>query len=952
MIRKYSFRKLRGVGLVSCIIGFTLVSGLIQQNYVSRDGIVHADTSSTEDLTLSNLINTRVQRGIFISKLTNSSDFTVDSSITQDKLPAIQALKDVYDKLPESYRRIVQGVHFINQEDGVLGLTDSSRNTYIRANYFHPDLHPDFSDAYEVFFHEIAHSIDFLSYTNDNGQEYSISRSPEISTILKDYSTASVPESFASTFGGWLQSKVMDRQPKDATEQTLWNLYDHYFNRLLFNTPILYDEVQKTTFNWVGHFKDEYGNTLRPDIKLSNNYSRSLLYMYDSEPIVDEWKFVDRTTEGMDDLSLQPNKFNYQDQNGQADAWSTFTVPSRIGDKYLFKDDKNDYGVIGVEALFTWQDKIFNEIGKQGRVANGEQTFYYKAKDGKITLRLADADNPSVVYAVNEQKGFKNYGTNPIDTTVFDSYSEVGKILDEIPSNVPLANEDITIDIRLKDSSRLDTVKSTEANLFVLPSIDVVVRDNTDLFSRDNGVPVWKALDGHPNGSFMYYNGVSDPYADGKNKGLLWALNASTSPRDLNDAWGTPITINTKDNIPSVNLEYYTNVKNTVFKLKGLSYNSDDNKPKYVTISPALNGYRTYFSPFHTDKLFGYKGLSGFKDAEILKEGTKYKINLVLSNDKLNQIVDALKDKKYYKLEDMNSDIRKYIIDNFTTSKISDLEESKNSDKLLFVSNYNSIFWNLAFKGSDVISQQINQGDDVDYSKSLNGNYASYEVVKGIDNMTLGNQTATIKVNYEDGSSEVKNAVITVNKVVVDKVVPLEFKRIITVNLPNGEKNVVTQVVNGTKTIKVNKFDENDVISEGEVVLNRDTFESYQPTSIDGYSTPKAEELKVDTNKQVVESELSYAKVNSEPKNDDIKNSTSSDNKDTKQTNKDLTKTITNENANISKSNAQKASQTEKDLPQTNYSSSGKALTYGGLGIIASVLSVLGITKLKKKQRS
>lgn len=465
--KKYALRKTAAYGLVSCAVGLMLVGSApirADESASSTDAI--STVEDTQDISrITDVLNGQVQGYIQASKPLTGNDFIVDADVAPDKLPAIEHYKTIFNQIPASYRRLVTNVQFIHAEDAILGDTSSSRAIKIRANYIHPDQTPDFSDGLATMFHELGHVIDFASIQGSGDSLWSISRDPYMRNLLeKTYpnNVKYVYESFADAFGSWLKYRVLGES--DSNMQDLYNQFDSLFGDFIFNSPYNNDDnvtertyKESTVFNWTGTFKSDKGEQLHDDAHLSAFYER-VIHEANNSKTADQWTLVNRTFDHMEDLHLENHRFfGYGEPNTYAVGGNVFTVPGRIGDYYLASYSGNKMSRIGQSLWYTWQDNIYNEIGKQGATAGGVTNFVYRQKDTKITLRLIDSEHPEKVYHTVEVPAFTNYEHNGLDTHVFDSFKSEGELLDNLPNEVALENEGKTIDIRLKKNEEFTT---------------------------------------------------------------------------------------------------------------------------------------------------------------------------------------------------------------------------------------------------------------------------------------------------------------------------------------------------------------------------------------------------------------------------------------------------------------------------------------------------------------
>ena len=489
--KKYALRKTAAYGLVSCAVGLMLVgSAPIQadESASSTDAISKVeDTQDTSRIT--DVLKGQVQGYIQASKSLTGDDFIVDADVAPDKLPAIEHYKTIFNQIPASYRRLVTNVQFIHAEDAILGDTSSSRAIKIRANYIHPDQTPDFSDGLATMFHELGHVIDFASIQGSGDSLWSISRDPYMRNLLeKTYpnNVKYVYESFADAFGSWLKYRVLGES--DSNMQDLYNQFDSLFGDFIFNSPYNNDDnvtertyKESTVFNWTGTFKSDKGEQLHDDAHLSAFYER-VIHKANNSKTADQWTLVNRTSDHMEDLSLENHRFfGYGEPNTYAVGGNVFTVPGRIGDYYLASYGGNKMSRIGQNLWYTWQDNIYNEIGKQGATAGGVTNFVYRQKDTKITLRLIDSEHSETVYHTVEVPAFTNYEHNGIDTHVFDSFKSEGELLDNLPNEVALENDGKTIDIRLKKNEEFTTtVKVKNEKGEVLKEVQVTGKHDSN----------------------------------------------------------------------------------------------------------------------------------------------------------------------------------------------------------------------------------------------------------------------------------------------------------------------------------------------------------------------------------------------------------------------------------------------------------------------------------------
>lgn len=254
--KKYSLRKITGYGLVSCAIGFMLVSGLTQ---VDADE-VNSVTSSLDNISSSPYVSVKAKQSLqlAIEQISNRNAFIAVQSVMEDtaqnldvdKQTGVQAIKSAFDELPETIRKFVRGVSFYQAVNGQFGDTDSINGvSRLNTNYYNIN---SFDQSLETLFHEVSHSIDGKTFTN-NGVEYSLSRDEKIVPLLqKINSNAPVFETWSNLFAEYTMSRIYNKVVTDDNHKLAMIYFDELLGEAIFGSKAYDDNGVLITANQSG----------------------------------------------------------------------------------------------------------------------------------------------------------------------------------------------------------------------------------------------------------------------------------------------------------------------------------------------------------------------------------------------------------------------------------------------------------------------------------------------------------------------------------------------------------------------------------------------------------------------------------------------------------------------------------------------------------------------------
>ena len=238
--KRYALRKIAGYGLVSCAVGVMLIGGI--PTFDSYDNHVFATESTiqSESPYVSQQAKEALQQAI--NQVNERSAFTSNQvvmeetaqNLDQDRQTGVGYILKALDSLPESIRKFVTGLSFYQKADGYYGLTQSlAGSTRLNTQYYNLQ---NFDQALGTLYHEISHSIDGKTYTN-NGTEYSLSRDEKVVPLLKAIApNAPVFETWSNLFAKYVMTRVNQDVARFENENKAMKYFDDLLGEALFGS--------------------------------------------------------------------------------------------------------------------------------------------------------------------------------------------------------------------------------------------------------------------------------------------------------------------------------------------------------------------------------------------------------------------------------------------------------------------------------------------------------------------------------------------------------------------------------------------------------------------------------------------------------------------------------------------------------------------------------------------
>ena len=284
--KRYALRKIAGYGLVSCAVGVMLIGGI--PTFDSYDNHVFATESTiqSESPYVSQQAKEALQQAI--NQVNERSAFTSNQvvmeetaqNLDQDRQTGVGYILKALDSLPESIRKFVTGLSFYQKADGYYGLTQSlAGSTRLNTQYYNLQ---NFDQALGTLYHEISHSIDGKTYTN-NGPEYSLSRDEKIVPLLKAIEpNAPIFETWSNLFATYVQTRLNGELVLPENQQKAMRYFDDLLGEALFGSKI-YDENDELTVKQSGidvSIVDE-GLQIKIDNSKKFNYGEKIVIDFD-----------------------------------------------------------------------------------------------------------------------------------------------------------------------------------------------------------------------------------------------------------------------------------------------------------------------------------------------------------------------------------------------------------------------------------------------------------------------------------------------------------------------------------------------------------------------------------------------------------------------------------------------------------------------------------------------
>ena len=238
--KRYALRKIAGYGLVSCAVGVMLIGGI--PTFDSYDNHVFATESTiqSESPYVSQQAKLALQKAI--AEVNGRTAFTSNQvvmeetakSLDADRQKGVGIIKEAFDELPENVRKFVTGLSFYQKSDGYYGLTQSlAGSTRLNTQYYNLQ---NFDQALGTLYHEISHSIDGKTYTN-NGTEYSLSRDEKVVPLLKAIApNAPVFETWSNLFAKYVMTRVNQDVARSENENKAMKYFDDLLGEALFGS--------------------------------------------------------------------------------------------------------------------------------------------------------------------------------------------------------------------------------------------------------------------------------------------------------------------------------------------------------------------------------------------------------------------------------------------------------------------------------------------------------------------------------------------------------------------------------------------------------------------------------------------------------------------------------------------------------------------------------------------
>ncbi|NME48959.1 mucin-binding protein [Enterococcus cecorum] len=231
--KRYALRKIAGYGLVSCAVGVMLIGGI--PTFDSYDNHVFATESTIQSespYVSQQAINQVNERSAFTSNQVVMEETA--QNLDQDRQTGVGYILKALDSLPESIRKFVTGLSFYQKSDGYYGLTQSlAGSTRLNTQYYNLQ---NFDQSLGTLYHEISHSIDGKTYTN-NGTEYSLSRDEKVVPLLKAIApNAPVFETWSNLFAKYVMTRVNQDVARSENENKAMKYFDDLFGEALFGS--------------------------------------------------------------------------------------------------------------------------------------------------------------------------------------------------------------------------------------------------------------------------------------------------------------------------------------------------------------------------------------------------------------------------------------------------------------------------------------------------------------------------------------------------------------------------------------------------------------------------------------------------------------------------------------------------------------------------------------------
>ena len=284
--KKYALRKTAAYGLVSCVVGLMLVGSLTQVNAEDVGASVTEASTIGESPYVSSQAKLALQKAI--AEVNGRTAFTSNQvvmedtakSLDADRQKGVEIIKSVFDELPENVRKFVTGLSFYQKSDGYYGLTQSlAGSTRLNTQYYNLSK---FDQSLGTLYHEISHSIDGKTYTN-NGPEYSLSRDEKVVPLLKAIEpNAPVFETWSNLFATYVQTRLNGELVLPENQQKAMRYFDDLLGEALFGSKI-YDENDELTVKQSGvdvSIVDE-GLQIKIDDSKKFNYGEKIVVDFD-----------------------------------------------------------------------------------------------------------------------------------------------------------------------------------------------------------------------------------------------------------------------------------------------------------------------------------------------------------------------------------------------------------------------------------------------------------------------------------------------------------------------------------------------------------------------------------------------------------------------------------------------------------------------------------------------
>ena len=238
--KRYALRKIAGYGLVSCAVGVMLIGGITTFDSYDNHVFATESTIQSESPYVSQQAKEALQQAI--NQVNERSAFTSNQAVMeetaqnldQNRQTGVGYILKALDSLPESIRKFVTGLSFYQKADGYYGLTQSlAGSTRLNTQYYNLQ---NFDQALGTLYHEISHSIDGKTYTN-NGTEYSLSRDEKVVPLLKAIApNAPVFETWSNLFAKYVMTRVNQDVARSENENKAMKYFDDLLGEALFGS--------------------------------------------------------------------------------------------------------------------------------------------------------------------------------------------------------------------------------------------------------------------------------------------------------------------------------------------------------------------------------------------------------------------------------------------------------------------------------------------------------------------------------------------------------------------------------------------------------------------------------------------------------------------------------------------------------------------------------------------